>query len=122
GSKSEHAAASSRPSLLAPRSSPPFSRFAIGVACTASLVSDRPKKGEHRCHVATQTATQSAAWSLVLEKGARDRNGEERLVGQLILCALARAAGLVDLPPLELRPGEAIIEHRADADPLVVEL
>src|SRR6185295_17706306 len=30
---------------------------AIGVACTASLVSDRPKKGEHRCHVASQTGT-----------------------------------------------------------------
>lgn len=94
----------------------------VGVACTASLISDRPKKGDHRCHVAAQTATRSAAWSLVLEKGARDRNAEEQLVGHLILRALACAAGIVDLPPLDLRPGEAVIEHRADADPLLVEL
>ena len=34
----------------------------VGVACTASLVSDRPKKGDHRCHVAMQTATATTAW------------------------------------------------------------
>ena len=33
----------------------------VGVACTASLVSDKPKKGDHRCHIATQTRTASAA-------------------------------------------------------------
>src|SRR5438034_8081048 len=38
----------------------PTRRFPIytvaGVACTASLRSDRPKKGEHRIHVAAATA------------------------------------------------------------------
>jgi nicotinamide mononucleotide (NMN) deamidase PncC len=95
---------------------------AIGVACTASLASDRPKKGAHRCHIATQTRSASASYSLVLEKGARDRTGEERLVGRVILLALARAAGLADLLALELRPGESVVEHLATADPLLIEL
>jgi nicotinamide mononucleotide (NMN) deamidase PncC len=94
----------------------------VGVACTASLVSDRPKKGEHRCHVAAHNRAMTAAWSLVLEKGARDRRGEETLVGQIILHALATAAGLSDLPPLELRTGEAVVAHHAAVNPLLVEL
>jgi hypothetical protein len=94
----------------------------VGVACTASLVSDRPKKGDHRCHVATQTSNATTAWSLVLEKRARDREGEERLVGALILQALARAAGLADLSPIDLRPGETIVGSHAGAEPLLVEL
>jgi nicotinamide mononucleotide (NMN) deamidase PncC len=97
-------------------------RPAVGVACTASLVSDRPKKGDHRCHVATQTRNATTAWSLVLEKGARNRDGEERLVGNLILHALARAAGLDDLSPIDLRPGETIVGNDARAKPLLVEL
>lgn len=94
----------------------------VGVACTASLVSDQPKKGDHRCHIATQTHTASAAWSLVLDKGARDRHSEEQLVGLMILHALAQAAGIADLPPIELRPGEQLVEHRATASPLLAEL
>jgi nicotinamide mononucleotide (NMN) deamidase PncC len=94
----------------------------VGVACTASLVSDRPKKGEHRCHVAAQTRTATAACSLVLEKGARDRRGEESLVGHLILHALACALGLTDLPPLDLRPAEKVVTHHGAGDPLLIEL
>ncbi|MBI3862740.1 MAG: hypothetical protein HY290_12690 [Planctomycetia bacterium] len=94
----------------------------IGVACTASLVSDRPKKGGHRCHVATQTESATASYSLVLEKGVRDRPGEERLVGKLVLLAMARALRFGDLPALSLRRGETVLEHFAIADPLLVDL
>jgi len=94
----------------------------VGVACTASLVSDRPKKGDHRCHVATQTRTETAAWQLILKKGARDRRAEERLAGRLILRALASTFGVANLPPLELQAGETVVEHRAAADPLIIEL
>jgi hypothetical protein len=94
----------------------------IGVACTASLVSDRPKKGEHRCYVATQTRTATTSWSLVLEKGARDRRTEETLVGRLILSALASSVGLAQLPALDLRPGEKVVTHYAAGDALLVEL
>jgi hypothetical protein len=94
----------------------------IGVGCTASLVSDRPKKGEHRCHAATQTAHETASYSLVLNKGRRNRAHEERLVGQLVLAALARAAGIADVPALELVAPEAVVEHRARPHQLLVEL
>jgi nicotinamide mononucleotide (NMN) deamidase PncC len=47
-----------------------------GVACTAALVSDRPKRGEHRAHVGLCRDGETAqVWSLVLDKGARDRAG-----------------------------------------------
>ena len=36
---------------------------AAGVACTASLATDRPKRGPHRVHVALQTASQTWSWS-----------------------------------------------------------
>ena len=48
-----------------------------GVACTASLATDRPKRGSHRAHVAIQTTSFTATRSLVLEKGLRDRPKEE---------------------------------------------
>src|SRR5262245_51255900 len=94
----------------------------FGVACTASLVSDRPKKGEHRCYVATQTRTATASWSLVLDKGARDRWAEETLVGRLILNALASSVGVAGLPGLDLRPGETVVPHYATGDRVLVEL
>jgi len=94
----------------------------MGIACTASLVSDRPKRGDHRCHVATQSGSETRAWTLVLAKGARNRMDEEHVVGQVILYALARAAGLEDLPALDLLPGEAIVEHHAAAHALLIEL
>lgn len=99
-----------------------LSGLLIGVACTASLVSDRPKKGEHRAYVATQTRGETVTYSLILEKGARQRADEERLVGHLILQALARAAGLDELPALELRTGEQVVTQVATAQPLVIEL
>ncbi len=54
-----------------------------GVACSASLVSDRPKKGPHRAHVAIQTMAATVTHSVGLVKGRRSRVGEERLVGRL---------------------------------------
>ena len=60
----------------------------IGVGCTASLVTDRQKKGEHRVHVAVQTLQQTLQFSLRLRKDARTRWEEERLVADLILNAI----------------------------------
>jgi hypothetical protein len=96
--------------------------FAVGVSCTASLVSDRPKKGEHRCYVAVHSASGTSAYSLVMEKGVRDRAGEEQLVGHLILQALAHSAGLADLPNLELQGGESVAQQHVAATPLLAEL
>ena len=56
-----------------------------GVACTATIATDRLKRGEHRCHVAVYHATGYAVTSLTLAKGRRDRNGEDDVVSRLIL-------------------------------------
>jgi nicotinamide mononucleotide (NMN) deamidase PncC len=77
-----------------------------GVACTASLATDRAKRGPHRAHVAVQTAAVTATRSLQLEKGARSRAQEERLASRLVLNAIAEACGLKRRLRLDLLEGE----------------
>jgi hypothetical protein len=86
-----------------------------GVACTASLASDRPKRGEHRIHVALQTISLTAAWSLLLQKGRRTRLEEERLAGRLTLNAVAEACGLESRLTLDLLEMETVETTRAAA-------
>lgn len=97
---------------------------ALGLGCTASLVSDRPKRGPHRCHVAVHSSRATAAWSLELEKGARDRSGEDALVGQMVLMGLGWGAAFEPavLPKLSLRDAETIQPHEAHGAPLMVDL
>jgi hypothetical protein len=63
----------------------------IGLACTATIATDRPKRGPHRAHIAVWQVTRIRSYSLLLDKGARDREGEEALVSRLLLNALAHA-------------------------------
>jgi hypothetical protein len=93
---------------------------AIGLGCTASLISDCPKKGDHRIHVATRSAAGSISYSITLEKGARDREGEEQIAALLVLNALAETAGIGPRIALPLLPGEMVHASRTDADPLAV--
>jgi nicotinamide mononucleotide (NMN) deamidase PncC len=86
-----------------------------GVACTASLASDRPKHGAHRVHVAAQTADFTAVASVELVKGARDRKEEERVAARLLLNVVAWACNLPDRLPLELLAGEHAVEEDTDA-------
>lgn len=75
-----------------------------GVACTASLASDRPKRGPHRAHLAYQTATTTCELSLELEKGRRSRGEEEGIVAALVLNMIAAASGAharLDVPLVE---------------------
>jgi hypothetical protein len=75
----------------------------IGVACTATIVTDRPKKGEHRAHIVTWTPTAITWHNLTLEKGARDRAGEEEVVSRVVLHALGQVYGLRTFVPSEER-------------------
>jgi nicotinamide mononucleotide (NMN) deamidase PncC len=86
----------------------------IGLSCTATLVTDRPKRGVHRAHVGLCTGAQARVYSLTLQKGARDRQSEERLVSDLLLRVLAEACGLGSAMDLALLPDEqvAVQEHR----------
>ena len=65
-----------------------------GVACTATIATDRQKRGEHRCHVAVHHATGYAVTSLTLVKGQRDRSGEDAVVSRLILNSIAEFAAI----------------------------
>ncbi|MCE9556208.1 MAG: hypothetical protein K8T91_22905 [Planctomycetes bacterium] len=91
------------------------SALLAGIGCTASLASDRPKRGAHRAHVAVQTLAFSFSISLELTKEARSRRDEERLVAAVVLNAVAEACGLAERVPLELLPGETPICQRIDA-------
>lgn len=80
----------------------------IGLGGTAALASDRPKRGDHRCHVAWHDGARGATHSLLLAKGARDRDGEEEVVSRLVLLALAEACGLTATLSLGLLPTEHV--------------
>src|SRR5579883_3392255 len=62
-----------------------------GIACTASLRSDRPKRGQHRFHIAIQTNPYVHTYSLTLTKEARSREEEEQLLDLVFLNALAES-------------------------------
>src|SRR6516165_318356 len=78
----------------------------VGLGCTASLASDRPKRGDHRFHVSWHRADFEGTWSLTLTKGARDREGEEKLLSAAILNMLAHAFDVSEQLDLSLLPGE----------------
>lgn len=75
----------------------PTGALLIGLGATASLVTDRPRQGEHRCHVAATTGAGTDVCSIVLAKGRRDRPAEEDLVARTIVLCLAKGCG-VDAP------------------------
>ncbi|TMA43300.1 MAG: hypothetical protein E6J83_10405 [Deltaproteobacteria bacterium] len=76
------------------------SALLVGVGVTASLVTDRPKRGDHRCHIAVTDGDRVDVVSIVLDRGARDRAAEEDLVARATVLTLARACG-VDAPGVE---------------------
>ncbi len=94
----------------------------LGLACTATIVTDRPKRGEHRAHVAAWSPGRLVAHTLYLAKGARDRAGEEDLVSRLILDALGEACGIDDRPPLPTGPGDSLTAESVDYAAAVAQL
>ncbi len=66
----------------------------VGLGATAALVSDRPRKGEHRFHIACANAAGIAHCTGVMAKGRRDRAAEEDLVSRAIVLWLAHACGV----------------------------
>jgi cytidyltransferase-like protein len=90
---------------------------AAGIACSASLASDRPKRGPHRAHIALQTAARTACWSLELQKGARSRAEEEHVVSRMVLHAVADACGVAERLGLPLLEGEHVDAPQVAAPP-----
>jgi len=74
----------------------------VGLGATAALVSDRPRRGEHRFHLAVATSAGIAHCTGVMAKGRRDRAAEEDLVSQAIVLFLARACSVAAPSPRSL--------------------
>jgi hypothetical protein len=90
-----------------------------GIGCTASLRSDRPKRGDHRVHVAAATETGTIVLSLTLAKERRDREGEEAIACRMALNVLAEAFALPDRVPLPLLADETVQREEHPAGLLV---
>ena len=65
-----------------------------GVACTAALATDRPKRGDHRAYVAVAYRGGLVERFVGLDKGELDRAGEDRVVSDVILDLIAEVAGV----------------------------
>ena len=109
------AAATYRRSLRLREGTPPV----LGLGCTATIATDRTKRGDHRAHIATWGDERVSTYSLLLDKGFRDRAGEEELVSLLVLQALAEACGIEPDLELGLTSADKLeVERRAHPDPL----
>jgi hypothetical protein len=86
-----------RAARLAPQDGDP-----VGLGATAALVSDRPRKGEHRFHIAFADSARIAHCTGVMAKGRRDRAAEEDVVSRAIILWLARACGVAAPSPRSL--------------------
>ncbi len=84
----------------------------VGLGATAALVSDRPRRGEHRFHIAFANSAGIAHCTCVMAKGRRDRGAEEDLVSRAIVLWLARACGIAAPSPRSLLDAD---EHYAES-------
>ena len=79
----------------------------VGVACTATIATDRPKRGDHRACIATWDEDGLAGYNLTLDKGKRDRIGEEEVVSRLLIQAMANSFGV----EADIEVGFTEVEH-----------
>lgn len=80
----------------------------VGLGCTATIATDRTKRGDHRAFISTWDAGGVTTDTLVLDKGLRDRAGEEDVVSRLVVAALARASGVDAEIDLRLSAGDVL--------------
>ena len=102
---------SSAAGALASGGAPPVPVFGLGSAAT--IATDRTKRGDHRVACAVEDGLGSVTYAVTLEKGVRDRDGEEELVSLVILGAVADACGVFGAPPLPLTDAESLtVDYR----------
>ena len=80
----------------------------IGLSCTAAIVTDRLRRGENRAHIGWHDGKRGATYSIVMNKGERERAEEEKLCGVIVLNALADACGITERLELDLLDGEIV--------------
>jgi nicotinic acid mononucleotide adenylyltransferase len=79
-----------------------------GLGCTATIATDRTKRGDHRCFIATCEANGITSYGLTLTKGLRTRRKEENVISLLILSAIAEVCGLRESPVFSLSDREQV--------------
>ncbi len=82
-----------------------------GIGCTATIATDRIKRGNHRACVAVCDAQGVTTYVLTLAKGRRTRLEEEYLISLLILKAVAKVCGVAGLPAPRLFEQEELLEQ-----------
>ena len=91
----------------------------VGLGCTATIATDRTKRGDHRAYIATWDDAGVTTDAITLEKGLRERPGEEDVVSRLVIAALARACNVGAEIDLRLASTEPMItETTRHADPI----
>jgi len=100
----------------------PGGQRVIGLACTATIITDRPKRGQHRAHIATWQPSRLICHRIQLHKGTRDRAGEEDIVSRILLNSLAQACGFQQRVPVPLTAGDALIVNVTDFRQLIEQL
>ena len=100
----------------------PVATHVVGIACTAAISSDRPRRGEHCAYLATWQASRLVELHLQLEKGLRGRTGEERLISNVLINALAAASGLPQQELVTLGAGDQLCVQIHDYAALVTRL
>ena len=90
----------------------------IGVGCTATIATDRTKRGSHGVCLAVEGSLGRHELALELNKGERDRDAEERLVSTLVVHAAASGCGVLHRREVDLLAGEEQREGFVPAPPL----
>ncbi len=80
----------------------------LGIGLSATIATDRAKRGEHRMELAVHDAFGTTSYSLTLAKGKRSREAEESLISHLVLHAIASSSGVLGVPLPELLAEERL--------------
>ena len=87
-----------------------------GIGCTATIATDRKKRGNHRVCVSACTETGVLTYGLTMTKGRRSRQDEERLVSLLLLRIIAAVSQVPFDLSLPLLKGETVHDSQRHAD------
>lgn len=90
----------------------------VGLGCTATIATDRTKRGDHRCCLALYDGHNLTTATLTLQKGRRSRLEEEQVVSLLIINAIAEGCGLPPAPLPPLLPEEQLMRRSLLSAPI----
>ena len=80
----------------------------FGLGLTATIATDRVKRGEHRAEIASADGLGVRRVGIELAKGVRDRADEEGILGRWLLQLAAEASGLQGWAEPELGPDDEL--------------